>query len=276
MLFGAHVSIAGGIENAPTNAAKISCEVFQMFSRSPHGGSKPIYTAEQIQKFKKNLKKHRLIDFYIHAPYYINLASSNNRIRYGSISAIRDELEIGSKLGAKFVMTHLGSAKDFGQRKSMALVIDAVKKILNGYTGSTELLLENSAGAGQIIGDRFEELGQILKKIKNIGVCLDTCHAFASGYDFRTKNALEKTLAEFDKKIGLKHLKLFHFNDSLADIATNKDRHADIGTGFLGEQSFSFIINHAKLRHLNAIIETPALKMSDNKSLLLLKALREK
>lgn len=276
MKFGVHVSIAGGIQNAPINAHKKGCEVFQFFSRSPRGG-KPTYTEESIQEFKNNCKKYDLKEFYIHTPYYINLASANSRIRYGSITAIREELEIGLKLGAKYVMTHLGSAKDYTEKKAQALTIKGIKEILKGYKGATILLLENSAGSGQIIGDDLNELGKILKAVSSakVGICYDTCHGFASGYDIRTKQALNKTFREFDKYIGLGKLKLFHFNDSKTELGSNKDRHENIGKGFIGKQAFDLIINHPKLKNSNAILETHDVVEDNIPSLNLLKKLRK-
>ncbi|MEK7159169.1 MAG: deoxyribonuclease IV [Patescibacteria group bacterium] len=275
MLFGAHVSIAGGIENAPLNAAKIGCEVFQFFSRSPRGGN-PTYTEKSIKLFHENFKKSEIKECYIHTPYYINLASANNRIRYGSISAIRDELEIATKLGVKYVMTHLGSAKDFGEEKSIELVAEALDKILNGYIGTTELLIENSAGSGNIIGGKFEEISDIIKKMKNksVGICFDTCHAFASGYDLRTASGLVETLKYFDRAIGLDRLRMFHFNDSKTDLGTNKDRHEDIGEGLISIEPFKQLVRHPGFENLNAIIETPGEKLSYKETLILLKSLR--
>ncbi len=263
MLFGSHVSIAGGIKNAPINAHKIGADTFQMFSRSPRGG-KPNISDEDIIEFKKNCKKYSLKTFYIHSPYYINLASANNRIRYGSISVLRDELEIGSKLGATAVMTHLGSAKDFPEKEALQMVVDGIKKILDGYTGKTKFLIEISAGSGQIIGDTFEEIGKIIKTVKNknLGVCFDTCHAFASGYDLRTKKSVDETFKDFDKKIGLEKLIVLHLNDSLVELNSHKDRHADIGEGLIGLEGIKALINHPKLKKLDAILETPELKSS--------------
>lgn len=280
MLFGAHVSTAGGIENAPINAHKIGAAVFQFFDRSPRGG-KPTYTDKSVVAFKQNMAKYKIQECYIHTPYYINLASAENRIRYGSISVIREELESASRLGAQYVMTHLGSAKDFSRlrgqadKEALALVVDGINKILDGYAGTAELLIENSAGAGQIIGDDFKEIGFILKKIKskNVGVCLDTCHAFASGYDFRTRAAVDKTLEQFDRQIGLDKLKLFHLNDSKTELGSHKDRHADIGFGFLKQAAFAAIAKHSKLKDINAVIETPEEEMSYKKTIDILKQL---
>ena len=274
MLFGAHVSTAGGIENAPTNAHEIGAAVFQFFDRSPRGG-KPTYTNKSVVEFQKNIAKYKITECYIHTPYYINLASAENRIRYGSITVIREELESASRLGAKYVMTHLGSAKDFTDKESLALVVDGINKILDGYAGTAELLIENSAGAGKIIGDTFEEIGFIIKKLKSkkVGVCLDTCHAFASGYDFRTSAAVNETLKQFDKHIGLNKLKLFHLNDSKTELGSHRDRHADIGFGFLKKQALAAIVGSPALKNINAVLETPEENLTYAATIAKLKAL---
>jgi len=231
-----------------------------------------------FKQFNDNLKQAKISEFVIHSPYYINLASKNPRIYHGSIEVLRDDLERGSLLGAKYLMFHIGSAKDFGTEKSLEMVIEGLNKILDGYKGSTELLIENSAGSGEIIGDSFEEIALILKKIKskNVGVCLDTCHLFASGYDLQDKKAIDETLNKFDKTIGLDKLKVFHLNDSKTPLNSKKDRHADIGFGEIGQKAFEIIINHQKLKHLNAIIETPEEKLDYTKTLKLLKSMRNK
>lgn len=277
MLFGAHVSIAGGFSNAPLNAKKIGCEVFQMFSRSPRGG-KFVVTDSEVEKFKTNLKKSQISDFYIHSPYYINLASANNRIRYGSITTLREELDFGSLIGAKYAMTHLGSAKDYSESEAIKLTGEAIDKILDGYNGSTQFLIEMSAGAGQIMGDTFEEIAKILQQTKyadKIGICLDTCHAFASGYDFRNKKSIDDTLAQLEKHLGIEKLKVFHLNDSMTPFDSHKDRHANIGDGEIGLEGFRYLVNHPKLKNINAIAETPDLKDDDPKSLQTLKSLRK-
>jgi deoxyribonuclease-4 len=277
MLFGSHVSIAGGIFNAPENSAKVGGEVFQIFSRSPRGGRAPELTPEVLQQFKSNLKKFKQKEFYIHAPYYINLASGNNKIYYGSISILRDELERGSKLGAKYLMFHLGSGKEFGAEKSVEMAAAGLSKMFEDYRGTTMPLIENSAGAGAILGDSFEEIALILEKVKDkrLGVCFDTCHAFASGYDLRTKKDLDKTLADFDRLIGLEKLKLIHLNDSKTEFASHRDRHADIGYGLLGIESFKAIANNSKLKKVNAILETPEENIDYKKSLLLLNKVKK-
>lgn len=260
MQIGAHVSIAGGLENAPINAHLAGCECFQMFSRSPQGGKSPQLTPSVVKKFKANCKKYKLANYYIHTPYYINLASINNRIKYGSIKVIREELERGSILGAKYVMSHLGSAKDVDAKKGVNMVIDSLKKVLAGYNGSTKFLIEMSAGAGAIIGDSFEEIKTIIKGVgpKITGVCFDTAHAFASGYDLRTQKALNQTLREFDKVLGPDKLKLIHINDSASALNSHIDRHEHIGIGKIGREGFIALLKHPQLKNLDVILETPA------------------
>jgi deoxyribonuclease-4 len=260
MHIGAHVSIAGGAEQAPLNAAKAGCECFQMFTRSPRGGPAPVLDNEVVSQFKENCQKYKISNYYIHTPYYINLASSNNRIRFGSIKVIREDLERSSLLGAKALMTHLGSSKDLGKEQALIKVIEGVKKILDGYKGITQFLIENSAGAGgTIIGDKFEDIGAIIKALPkyDIGVCFDTCHAFVSGYDLRTKQAVEKTLENFDKLIGLSKLRLIHANDTKTDLGSHIDRHEHIGYGKIGPEGFKVLLHHPALKNIDFVLETP-------------------
>lgn len=265
MLFGAHVSIAESIAKAPKRAFDLGCEVFQIFSRSPRGGKAPEITDELVSEFKANLKKFKQKEFYIHTPYYINLGSSNNRIYYGSINVLREELERGSKLSAKYTMTHLGSAKDLGREKSLNKVVDGLIRVLDGYKGKTQFLIEMSAGAGEIIGDRYEEIAEIIKMVEKkdkklkdkIGVCFDTAHVFASGYDLRTEADVKKAFDDLDKIIGLDRLKLIHGNDSKVELDSKKDRHENIGKGKIGIEGFKTIVNEPRLKDINMIIETP-------------------
>ncbi len=258
MLFGAHVSSSGGLHNAPLNAAAIGAETFQFFSRSPQGGPAPAITPESIEAFQAACKKHDLRDWAIHAPYYINFANAEARIRGNSIRIIREELERGTLLGASYVMFHPGSAKDVGEEQGSAHVIEGIKKVYDKYQGTTKLLIEISAGAGMVIGDTFEEVATILEGVGNseLGVCFDTAHAFASGYDLRTKKAVDETFKQFDELIGLDRLKMSHCNDSKVELGARKDRHEHLGDGFIGLAGFEAIIHHPKLQHLNLILET--------------------
>ena len=302
MKFGAHISIAGGIEKAPERAHKIGCECFQFFSKSPHGGKSKEITEEIVNEFKAEVEKYNLKNYYIHTPYYINLASANNRIYYGSISAIKKEMEIADLLGAKAVVTHLGSARDLGKKEAEKKLIEGLKKVfweketkfpignlVSGGEESTfksQLLLEITAGAGNIMGDNFEEIAYFIKETEKVlrqaqddkdiklGVCFDTAHAFASGYDLRDKKAVQKTFADFDKIIGLERLKLIHCNDSKVDLGSHIDRHENIGYGKIGIKGFEAILKEPKLKDLDLILETPNGKIEED--LEILKGLRQR
>ncbi|MFZ5364702.1 MAG: deoxyribonuclease IV [Patescibacteria group bacterium] len=276
MKIGAHVSIAGGIQNAPLNAAKQGCECFQFFSRSPRGGKYVDFTAKEIEEFKANCRKNKLTDYYIHTPYFINLASLDSRIKHGSINACRQELARGSLLGAQGIMTHLGSAGERSEKEAIAETVKSIDRILASYVGSTKFLIEISAGSGKILGDTFEEIAEILKSIKskNVGVCFDTAHAFASGYDLSSKTAVYKTIADFDKLIGLEKLMVIHTNDSKVALGSRVDRHEHIGQGKIGIKGFRALMNHPKLRDIDFIIETPkANDLSDKENMKILKSL---
>lgn len=260
MRFGAHVSAAGGLWKAGPAGRELGCEVIQIFSRPPQGwAAKPI-TDEDAAMFKESMKKNGIEDVYIHAPYLINLASDNNRTRHGSVTMLRQELERGTQLGAKAMMFHPGSAKAVGRKEGVAMVVKGINRILDGYEGTCQLLIEISAGAGEVMGDDFEEIAAFLdgaERGKEVGICFDTQHAFASGYDLRTEDAVKATFAKFDKTIGLKKLVASHCNDSKVEFEAHKDRHQHLGHGFIGQDAFKFIVQHPKLQHIDLILETP-------------------
>lgn len=260
MKVGIHVSISGGIWKAPINAVKAGAEVFQIFSRSPHGGKPQPITSEVKTKFSEEMAKAKISDFYIHTPYYINLCSVKNNIYFGSISVIREELERGSLLGCRAVMTHLGSFGEMTDEEGLKRVENALEKILEGYRGKTRLLLEISAGAGRVVGDTFEELSALINgrlKKKNLGVCLDTCHLFASGYEINTEAGLKKTMMQFEELIGAEKLEVLHVNDSKGALGGKLDRHENIGEGKIGLEGFRLMAEHPVLKKLDWILETP-------------------
>lgn len=276
MNIGAHVSIGKGIENAPELAGRFGCETMQIFTRSPQGGPFSEITEETAKKFRTNCQKFGIKNVCVHTPYFINFASNNNRIRYGSISSVKTELERASLLGAKYVMTHLGSAKDLGEKESVKKTIDGLEKVFEEYSGSAKLLIENSAGAGQIIGSNFKQIGEILRILKTsssfssktdvdeearrrpssmrVGVCLDTQHSFASGYDW--KDNFNNALKEIEKNIGLENIKLIHANDSATELGSHKDRHAHIGKGKIGLEGLEKMVVFAKKQDIDMICET--------------------
>ncbi len=260
MRFGAHVSAAGGLFNAPVNGGNLGCEVIQIFSRPPQSWAVKPISDEDAAKYRAATKEYKIEATYIHAPYLINLASSTPRTRHGSVTMLRQELERGSQIGAKAMMFHPGSAKDVGQEAGVKMVIEGLNRIMDKYDGSCQLLIEISAGAGAVMGDSFEEIAAFIdgaERGKEIGVCFDTQHAFASGYDLRTKADVDATFKKFDKLIGLKKLVASHCNDSKIELGGHKDRHEHLGDGFIGLKGFEAIVAHPKLQHIDLILETP-------------------
>lgn len=258
MKFGAHVSISGGVQNAPLNAAKIGCETFQMFTRSPQGGPAPVLTDATLEAFAENCRANKLENWVVHAPYYINFASAEERIRKSSARVIREDLERASNLKASFLMFHPGSARGVEFKQAMAWCIEGIKIVLDGYSGSTRLLVEISAGAGEVIGDAFEEIAELMDGIGHpeLGVCFDTAHAFASGYDLRDTEAVEKTFKAFDNIIGIKRLKAIHCNDSKIELGGHKDRHEHLGQGLIGLDGFRALVGSGVLGDTNLYLET--------------------
>ena len=271
---GCHVSIAGGVQNAPKRAADLGCEVFQLFTRSPQGGPAPELTKELIAEFKSEMKKWNQENCYIHTPYYINFASVKENVRKASVRVVREELERGSLIGAKYVMTHLGSAKDYNNKDdALDVVAGSVGEIMKGYDGLTVFLLEISAGAGDIIGSTFEELEYILRSNSNsIGICLDSAHMFASGYDIKTDDGFKQTIDQVEATVGLDRIKLIHANDSMVGLGEKKDRHEHIGEGKIGQEGFVNLMN--QFPKIDMILETDHDRVEDD--IKILKKLREK
>ncbi len=266
MKFGAHVSIAGGIDRAPKRANDLGCECFQIFSRSPRGGKPPELKDGLVESFLNECGKYDITEYYIHTPYYINLCSEKEELRDSSIAIIKEELERGSTLGVKYIMTHLGSSKGFNRKQAVNMIIEGLKKIIDNTNFSTKLLLENTAGQGATMGDSFEELSEILDGVKGseIAICIDTAHLFASGYDIRTEEKFKETFGKLSETIGFENIKLFHGNDSKVGLGERKDRHEHIGKGKIGIEGFKNIIKNPSLKKINMIVETPPGKVGDD------------
>ena len=264
MKIGCHVSIAGGVQNAPKRAVDLGCEVFQLFTRSPQGGPAPELTRELIAEFKSEMKKWNQENCYIHTPYYINFASVKENVRKASVRVVREELERGSLIGAKYVMTHLGSAKDYNNKDdALDVVAGSVGEIMKGYDGLTVFLLEISAGAGDIIGSTFEELEYILRSNSNsIGICLDSAHMFASGYDIKTDDGFKQTIDQVEATVGLDRIKLIHANDSMVGLGEKKDRHEHIGEGKIGQEGFVNLMS--QFPKIDMVLETDHDKIKED------------
>ena len=259
MRFGAHVSTREPFSECIDRAKEIGCEAMQIFVNAPQRWNPVHIDPKEIDKFVEKNKTAKIKPVVIHSIYLVNLASSNPFFYEASIKSLIDDMKKAKELGAFGVNFHVGSTKG----KTLEEVIDkislAIKDILAAVPEGSFLIIENSAGAGDIIGDKFSEIGKVIQSVKSdrVKVTLDTAHAFASGYDIATSEGLGKTLEEFDKEIGLDKLVCLHLNDSAVSLGSNRDRHADIGHGEIGEEAFGRIVNHPKLKDLPGIIETP-------------------
>lgn len=275
MKFGAHVSIAGGIENAPLRAKEIGCECFQMFTRSPRGGRPPELEDSLLEAFFLNCSEVAISDYYVHTPYFINLASGKDNLRGKSVDLVREELERSSALGVKYMMTHIGSAKGIERDVAISNVVDSVLRILGDYSGSTQFLLENTAGQGETIGASFEEISLILERTAHdgLGVCIDTAHMFASGYDIRTEEGIGELVERMNSVFAPETVKLVHANDSKAAFNSHKDRHEHLGQGEIGIDCFRAMAGNPFFENLDMIVEMPPSEVT--RDLELLKKLRD-
>ena len=275
MKFGAHISTAAPFSEAVNRAKKINCDCMQIFANPPQRWNPVPISEDQIVKFNKLNAKEKISPVIIHSIYLINLASDNPFFYEQSIKSLTDDMEKADKIGALGVNFHVGSTKGKSFSEIAKKVEDGIRKVLTNSPKGPFLILENSAGAGSIIGDTLEELGQIIKDVDSprLKVLIDTAHAFESGYKLNSQAELEKFIARFDRLIGLDKLVGFHFNDSKTALNSKRDRHADIGEGDIGIELFKNIINHPKLKNLFAILETPEDKISWEKQIKLLRSL---
>jgi len=259
MKFGFHISIRGSIDRAVDRALEIGCDTFQLFTRNPRSwGFTPLDDGE-IEAFREKLRRSHLEPVFSHMPYILNLASPEREVYRKSIESLKEEIRRCEVLGIGYIVTHLGSHKGAGVERGIRGVAKAVERALRETEGDVMILLENGSGAGSQVGSRFWEVGEMLRLIDDdrVAVCLDTCHAFAAGYELRTPEGLEETLTEFDEAIGLENLILLHLNDSVGELGSGVDHHEHIGLGEIGEEGFRLILNDKRLRKLPIIMETP-------------------
>lgn len=258
---GAHVSASGGVQNAPLNAKKIGADAFALFVKNQRQWNAKPLDEKSIQEFKKNLQDSNILPEHIlpHDGYLINLGHPDEEAREKSLNAFIDEIQRVDALALKLLNFHPGShLKLISEERCLKNISESINKaILN--TKNVVLVIENTAGQGSNLGYKFEHLAYLIKNCvdKNrIGVCIDTCHAFAGGYDFRQKSAYEKTMQEFDKIIGYKFLRGMHLNDTKNELGIKKDRHESLGKGFLGLESFENIMNDKNIDEIPLILET--------------------
>jgi deoxyribonuclease-4 len=267
-LFGAHMSIAGGLHNALLIAQKYGCQTVQLFSKNASQWSAPELSDEQAALFRRTLKQTRLRLPIVHDSYLINLASPDETLQRRSIEAFIVEMQRAEQIGARYLVMHPGAHMDAGEAAGLVRVSAALDEIHARCAGfRVMVLLETTAGQGTTLGHRFEHLARILETVADpgrLGVCLDTCHVFAAGYALSPEPDYRATFRSFDRLIGLSSLKAFHLNDSRKPLGSRVDRHAHIGQGCLGLEPFRLLVNDKRFRNRPMVLETP--KEEENNS----------
>jgi len=255
------MSIAGGVHRALERGTRIGCNAVQLFVKNTNQWRSRKLPPEEIRLFKKGKAAFAPNFVLAHASYLINLASPDAKLLERSRSGFLEEMERARALGIQYIVIHPGSHRGSGEEDGLRRIARNLDELLSmRKTGGLQILLETTAGQGDTIGHTFEQLARIIDMVaasNMLGVCLDTCHVFAAGYDLRTKRAYEATLKTFDRVIGIERLKAFHLNDSLRALGSRVDRHAHIGEGSLGLKAFSLLINDDRFFDRPMILETP-------------------
>ncbi len=258
MLIGAHVSPAGGPAKAIERGVEKGCDAIQIFNQNPRAWKPTVYSDEQVAEFHEAMERSRVDAVLIHAVYLLNPASEENEFRDKTLASLGASLRAGDALGAHCVVLHPGSAK---AGKVAPAIKRAGKVIARALKESDEcpLHLENTAGAGGTLGRSFQELADLLDASggsDRLGICLDSCHLFASGYDVRTEEGLAEVLDDFDATVGLDRLGSLHLNDSQTPLGSNRDRHANVGDGEIGRRGCAVFVSEPRFQKLPCVLET--------------------
>jgi deoxyribonuclease-4 len=259
MLIGAHVSPAGGLPKAIERGVERGCEAIQIFNQSPRMWKPTVYREEDVAAFREAMADSQIDVVVIHAVYLINCASDDREIRAKSLASLTHSLRVGHAIGASGVILHAGSAKQGDVGAAIARAGKTIAAALADSAGC-ELHLENTAGAGGTLGRSFEELAGLLEAAgggQRLGVCLDSCHLLASGYDIRTPEQMGAVLRECSRKVGRGRVRSLHLNDSQTPLGSNRDRHANVGSGELGRKGCAAFLSAPSLQKLPCILETP-------------------
>jgi deoxyribonuclease-4 len=261
MLFGAHMSIAGGFEQAIFRGAAAKCDVVQIFTKNNNRWQAKKIQPAEIENFKKAQKETGVRCIAAHTAYLINCASPDNMLYSKSVEALIVEAQRAEQLEIPMLVLHPGAHIGSGLKQGAARIVQAIRTVLKRTKGyNVRIILETTSGQGSSIGHSFEELALILRNIKDrkrIGICFDTCHAFAAGYDLRDKKTYRQIFTEFDTIIGIEYLKMFHINDSKKGLGSHIDRHAHIGKGFIGKAGFQNLVTDRRFSAIPMILETP-------------------
>jgi deoxyribonuclease-4 len=259
MRIGAHVSTSGGLVKGVERAQAMGAETLQIFGAAPQSWRRKVYSQEEADTFRAAASEADIWPVFIHGVYLVNLATSIPENLLKSQDALIADMHVCALIGAKGVIFHIGSHRGAGFQQTLARIVDSIRRVLDETPEETWLILENSAGMGDSVGSRFEELAAIMDEVasRRVKVCLDTQHAFASGYQVATAEGLDRTLEEFEREVGLAHLVAVHANDSKCGLSGGLDRHENIGEGHIGREGFQVIMAHPALRDQPFLLEVP-------------------
>ncbi len=260
MPIGAHVSTAGGLTTCVARAQALGVECMQIFLSAPQRWQQPKHTDEHVQEFRRLVAEAGIGPNFAHAVYLINLAASEPALRERSIDNLSASAAWADRIGLAGVVVHVGSGRGQRVEEAEVQVAGALEEVLQRATPTSSVLLENSAGSGDTLGARFEQIGALFERLgrdPRLGLCVDTAHTFASGYDLRVDEGIQRTVDEITQHIGLERLKLVHANDSKVGLSSAVDRHENIGKGLLGEEAFERMLAHPALKPLPWVLEVP-------------------
>lgn len=269
MRIGIHVSTRGSIASSIDNTLSMGCNAFQIFVRDPRGWSAPPLSKKEISDFRKKFQASKIDRFSVfsHMPYLPNFSSPDKVSFPKSMRSLIDEVKRCSQLGIPYLVAHLGSHNGIGAQKGVETVIKAFTKAAKMTPDDVVILLENSTGHKHSVGSAFEELALIFSRLRprhRFGICFDSCHAFAAGYDMRTPSSASATLKKFTNYVGAENVKAVHLNDSKGEIGCKKDIHEHIGLGCIGKKGLARVVKFAKSSDIPVILETPIDDRSDD------------
>ena len=261
LLLGAHMSIAGGIDLAPLRGQEVGCLTIQLFTKSSNQWRARPLPPDEIERYRANLRAAGIAPVVAHDSYFINLASTDPALHQKSMAAFLEELERAEALGIPYLVTHPGAHMGAGEESGLRQVANSIREVLKQTKGyMAEVVIETAAGQGTSLGHRFEQIAALLDQIgipERTGVCLDTCHVFAAGYDIRGPDGYAGVLGAFDTIVGIPNLRVIHLNDSKKELGCRVDRHEHIGKGAIGLDAFRCLVTDPRLRGVPMILETP-------------------
>lgn len=269
MIVGLHVRVAGGYAKAVEHVKSVGGSAMQIFSSNPRSYRTSATDVAALEAFAQLRREAGIDPCVIHTPYLVNLASADPKIAAGSVHLLQHDLDVAARGTIRFVNTHLGSYGARDREEAFSAICGALESALANVEPGVFLVLENSAGAGNLVGGTLEELGRFTRSVAHpqLGVCLDTAHAWASGYAIDTKDGVDRFVEQAAEQIGLERILMFHFNDTQVELGASRDRHWHIGEGNIGFDGFRALLSHGELRDKTAILETPGDDADDRRNM---------